>query len=191
MIFFGNNWISINFRLKSKALIRQGDKFISQHQHFVLVHFGFVSWSNQLPTFWGQKKTNYSIMCRRLVKMLHKGSGVGTFFEGTKRAIRLVNRGCTNRPFYHIVVAEVILPTFCLLFALLPSFYTFYSKCSFSYLLHILLITEFSWGQRSGNRASRLMGSNAKWAQWTIGCIEFWSNPMVVRWRRMHIKTGR
>lgn len=46
-------------------------------------------------------------MCRRLVKMLHKGSGVGTYFEDSKKAIRLVNRGCTNRPFYHIVVAEV------------------------------------------------------------------------------------
>lgn len=39
--------------------------------------------------------------------MLHKGSGVGKYFANSSKAIRLVNRGCTNRPFYHIVVAEV------------------------------------------------------------------------------------
>lgn len=46
-------------------------------------------------------------MCRRLVKMMHKAGGTGTFFKHTSKTIRLVNRGCTNRPFYHIVVAEV------------------------------------------------------------------------------------
>ncbi|XP_055316953.1 probable 28S ribosomal protein S16, mitochondrial [Sitodiplosis mosellana] len=45
-------------------------------------------------------------MCRRLVKMMHKAGGTGTFFKDSTKTIRLVNRGCTNRPFYHIVVAE-------------------------------------------------------------------------------------
>lgn len=47
-------------------------------------------------------------MCRRLVKMMHKAAGCGTFYKNTPKTIRLVNRGCTNRPFYHIVIAEVM-----------------------------------------------------------------------------------
>lgn len=39
--------------------------------------------------------------------MLHIASGTGTMFKTSKTSFRLVNRGCTNRPFYHIVVAEV------------------------------------------------------------------------------------
>lgn len=51
-------------------------------------------------------------MCRRAVKMLHVASGTGTMYKGTRTVFRLVNRGCTNRPFYHICVAEVIFVLF-------------------------------------------------------------------------------
>lgn len=46
-------------------------------------------------------------MCRKAVKMLQIASGTGTMYEGVRTTFRLVNRGCTNRPFYHISVAEV------------------------------------------------------------------------------------
>lgn len=129
-------------------------------------------------------------MCRRLVKMLHKGSGVGTYFEGNKKAIRLVNRGCTNRPFYHIVVAEVN--------QWLLHFYIVNSKCQclfvclFVYLLTqiMLSIPEFSRGKGPGNRTSRLIWSNVKWIRWKIGGFKFWTNSMVVGRRCRNFTTG-
>lgn len=39
--------------------------------------------------------------------MLNPASGNGIFVPGSKLAIRLLRQGCTNRPFYHVVVAEV------------------------------------------------------------------------------------
>lgn len=47
-------------------------------------------------------------MSTKAIKMLHVASGTGTMYEGAKTTFRFVNRGCTNRPFYHICVAEVI-----------------------------------------------------------------------------------
>ncbi|XP_018321443.1 probable 28S ribosomal protein S16, mitochondrial [Agrilus planipennis] len=38
--------------------------------------------------------------------MLPPGSGTGQFSQFSKKAIRFVRKGCTNRPFFHIVVAE-------------------------------------------------------------------------------------
>lgn len=55
-----------------------------------------------------QSDPQYSAkMCRKLVKMLHKASGIGTYYKDSAKTIRLVNRGCTNRPFFHIIVQEV------------------------------------------------------------------------------------
>lgn len=39
--------------------------------------------------------------------MLNPASGVGVYQKGKKICIRLLRQGCTNRPFYHVVVAEV------------------------------------------------------------------------------------
>lgn len=39
--------------------------------------------------------------------MLNPASGIGIYASGSKLAIRLLRQGCTNRPFYHVVVAEV------------------------------------------------------------------------------------
>lgn len=36
-----------------------------------------------------------------------KAAGSGQFIEGSKIMIRMVNRGCTNRPFWHIIAQEV------------------------------------------------------------------------------------
>lgn len=33
--------------------------------------------------------------------------GTGQFWPRSAKSIRLVNRGCTNRAFYHVVVMEV------------------------------------------------------------------------------------
>ncbi|CAH1176062.1 unnamed protein product [Phaedon cochleariae] len=38
--------------------------------------------------------------------MLHPASGTGIFTAGSALVIRFVRQGCTNRPFFHIVVAE-------------------------------------------------------------------------------------
>ncbi|GAB0094732.1 Probable 28S ribosomal protein S16, mitochondrial [Sergentomyia squamirostris] len=37
---------------------------------------------------------------------LHLASGTGKFYERSAKIIRLVKYGCTNRPFFHIVVME-------------------------------------------------------------------------------------
>lgn len=37
---------------------------------------------------------------------LHLASGTGEYLEKTAKSIRLLKFGCTNRPFYHIVVIE-------------------------------------------------------------------------------------
>lgn len=39
--------------------------------------------------------------------MLPPGSGLGIYTHSTPKVIRLLRQGCTNRPFYHIVVALV------------------------------------------------------------------------------------
>lgn len=39
--------------------------------------------------------------------MLHPASGTGQFFPWSAKIIRFARKGCTNRPFYHIVVTEV------------------------------------------------------------------------------------
>lgn len=54
--------------------------------------------------------------------MLVPSSGIGTFREGARLAIRFVRQGCTNRPFFHIVVAEVSPHIFSL--GILTSFYS-------------------------------------------------------------------
>lgn len=41
--------------------------------------------------------------------MLTPGSGIGKFALRSCKVIRFVKHGCTNRPFYHIVVQEVYL----------------------------------------------------------------------------------
>ncbi|XP_060528181.1 small ribosomal subunit protein bS16m [Cylas formicarius] len=38
--------------------------------------------------------------------MLNPASGTGVFSLHTPKVIRLLRQGCTNRPFYHIVVTE-------------------------------------------------------------------------------------
>ncbi|KAF5282548.1 hypothetical protein FQA39_LY04955 [Lamprigera yunnana] len=38
--------------------------------------------------------------------MLHPSSGIGQFAANSVKAIRFLRKGCANRPFYHIVVAE-------------------------------------------------------------------------------------
>ncbi|KAK4884315.1 hypothetical protein RN001_000586 [Aquatica leii] len=38
--------------------------------------------------------------------MLHPSSGIGNFAANSAKVIRLLRKGCANRPFYHIVVAE-------------------------------------------------------------------------------------
>ncbi|KAF5300908.1 hypothetical protein FQR65_LT09071 [Abscondita terminalis] len=38
--------------------------------------------------------------------MLTPSSGIGKFAANSAKVIRLLRQGCTNRPFYHIVVAE-------------------------------------------------------------------------------------
>ncbi|KAK5649003.1 hypothetical protein RI129_003895 [Pyrocoelia pectoralis] len=38
--------------------------------------------------------------------MLHPSSGIGQFAVNSRKIIRFFLAGCTNRPFYHIVVAE-------------------------------------------------------------------------------------
>jgi len=43
----------------------------------------------------------------RLLKKLMPSSGGGDDFEKAKKSIRLARYGCTNRPFYHIVVVLV------------------------------------------------------------------------------------
>lgn len=48
--------------------------------------------------------------------MLSPASGIGTYTAGAKLAIRLLRQGCTNRPFFHIVVAEVRIMYFCMTF---------------------------------------------------------------------------
>lgn len=40
--------------------------------------------------------------------MLFPSSGTGQFAANSAKIIRFVRKGCTNRPFYHIVVAEVL-----------------------------------------------------------------------------------
>lgn len=45
----------------------------------------------------------------RLLKKLTPSSGGGDDFEKAKKSIRLARYGCTNRPFYHIVVVLVSL----------------------------------------------------------------------------------
>lgn len=157
---------------KTKALIKFDSTLIIRHP------FDRTVYSEHIKS-----KAN---MCRRLVKMLHKGSGVGTYFERTKKAIRLVNRGCTNRPFYHIVVAEVslLLNVWCWVCLILTISNDFLlNKTCFS-------IPEFPWGKRSGNRTSRLIWSNVEWTQRKFGCIKFWTNSMVAGRRCIYIKTG-
>ncbi|KAK9875301.1 hypothetical protein WA026_007698 [Henosepilachna vigintioctopunctata] len=39
--------------------------------------------------------------------MLIPASGTGQYLANSVKAIRFAARGCTNRPFYHIVVTEV------------------------------------------------------------------------------------
>lgn len=39
--------------------------------------------------------------------MFPPSSGTGQFAANSKKIIRFVRKGCTNRPFFHIVVAEV------------------------------------------------------------------------------------
>lgn len=39
--------------------------------------------------------------------VLYPASGTGQFFKTSAKIIRLHRHGCTNRPFYHIVVTEV------------------------------------------------------------------------------------
>lgn len=39
--------------------------------------------------------------------MLTPSSGIGVFAANSEKVIRFVRYGCANRPFYHIVVAEV------------------------------------------------------------------------------------
>nr|CAH7762230.1 unnamed protein product [Callosobruchus chinensis] len=41
--------------------------------------------------------------------MLHPGSGTGVFVRNSEKVIRLLRQGCTNRPFFHIVVVEASL----------------------------------------------------------------------------------
>ncbi|XP_031355528.1 probable 28S ribosomal protein S16, mitochondrial [Photinus pyralis] len=38
--------------------------------------------------------------------MLHPSSGIGQFAANSRKIIRFLRSGCTNRPFYHIVVSE-------------------------------------------------------------------------------------
>ena len=38
---------------------------------------------------------------------LHVASGTGVIKQFRQKAIRFVRYGCTNRPFYHIVLADV------------------------------------------------------------------------------------
>ncbi|KAF2904045.1 hypothetical protein ILUMI_02142 [Ignelater luminosus] len=38
--------------------------------------------------------------------MLYPSSGTGQFAANSAKIIRFVRKGCTNRPFFHIVVAE-------------------------------------------------------------------------------------
>ena len=38
---------------------------------------------------------------------LHLAAGTGRYRDWPAKTIRLVRYGCTNRPFYHIVVIEV------------------------------------------------------------------------------------
>ncbi|XP_017768776.1 PREDICTED: probable 28S ribosomal protein S16, mitochondrial, partial [Nicrophorus vespilloides] len=39
--------------------------------------------------------------------MLSPASGTGQFYAKSAKIIRFVRYGCTNRPFFHIVVTEV------------------------------------------------------------------------------------
>lgn len=39
--------------------------------------------------------------------MLTPASGIGKFALRSCKVIRFVRQGCTNRPFYHIVIQEV------------------------------------------------------------------------------------
>lgn len=41
------------------------------------------------------------------VAPLSPASGIGRFYKKSAKIIRFVRLGCTNRPFYHIVVMEV------------------------------------------------------------------------------------
>lgn len=42
-------------------------------------------------------------------RVLKPASGGAAYDEKSIKAIRFVRMGCANRPFYHIVVAEVII----------------------------------------------------------------------------------
>lgn len=53
--------------------------------------------------------------------MLYPSSGTGQFVANSRKIIRFVRKGCTNRPFYHIVVAEVFTYPFDFRFVLLIS----------------------------------------------------------------------
>uniref|UniRef100_A0A1L8EIS7 Small ribosomal subunit protein bS16m n=1 Tax=Haematobia irritans TaxID=7368 RepID=A0A1L8EIS7_HAEIR len=40
------------------------------------------------------------------ISPLSPASGIGRFYKKSAKIIRFVRQGCTNRPFYHIVVSE-------------------------------------------------------------------------------------
>lgn len=42
-----------------------------------------------------------------MIKYLVPSSGTGEFFKRSAKIIRFARFGCTNRPFFHIVVTEV------------------------------------------------------------------------------------
>lgn len=118
-----------------------------------------------------QKKEQTTKMCRRLVKMMHKGSGCGTFFKNTTKSIRLVQRGCANRPFYHIVVAEVK-HSFknqieCIIWYKTLNFFT-------------ILSAEISRTKRSGDRTSWLNRCDGQRSKRKSCCTQFRAYPILV-----------
>lgn len=103
-------------------------------------------------------------------------SGTGRFWRFSAKTIRLCRKGCTNRPFYQIVVMEV------------TKIIGIENKITKLIILNQFVETKRP--TRSSNRASWHLRSTAKSKQRATRLNQLWTCSSLARLRRSHLRTG-